>query len=335
MIIAEIATWTKNYAGLAAPQRSDLGYDNADQLTTAPLKNASTNALIKQFTYGYDTASNRTSETVATTTTTSTPNSVNEITSQSGGVNRTLTYDLNGNVVEKYTYLAFGQPRIFSGAGTELPGSAVGNRFMYTGREWIAEFWLYDYRNRFYFAPIGRFLQSDPTGFDAGDMNLFRYCDDDPVDGSDPMGLENAAARTFPGSTITDRLRLFYGDNAGGSLYELDHPNAGLIMATVPRNAENSQGAVKHGDGYGSSAKEAGLSREQDAKKSREAPLRVYVKLAGTRTIRNSTTQIPRVAATQRLRILGMALKKTTPRSRPAQLILLVCRANTRSLALY
>jgi len=85
-------------AGLAAPRRFDLAYDNADQLTAAPLKNASTNALIKQYTYGHDPASNRTAELVATTTTTSTPNSVNEITSQSGGVNRTLTYDLNGSI---------------------------------------------------------------------------------------------------------------------------------------------------------------------------------------------------------------------------------------------
>jgi YD repeat-containing protein len=69
-----------------------------DQLLTAPLKNASTNALIKQYTYGYDLASNRTSELVATTTTTSTPNNVNEIVSQSGGTNRTLTYDLNGSI---------------------------------------------------------------------------------------------------------------------------------------------------------------------------------------------------------------------------------------------
>jgi hypothetical protein len=52
----------------------------------------------EQYTYGYDPASNRTSETVATTTTTSTPNNVNEITSQSGGVTRTLTYDLNGSI---------------------------------------------------------------------------------------------------------------------------------------------------------------------------------------------------------------------------------------------
>src|SRR5207237_3937370 len=46
----EVKTWTKNYAGLAAPQRFDLGYDNADQLLTAPIKNASTNGLIKQYT---------------------------------------------------------------------------------------------------------------------------------------------------------------------------------------------------------------------------------------------------------------------------------------------
>jgi uncharacterized protein RhaS with RHS repeats len=36
---------------------------------------------------------------------------------------------------------------------------------------------------------LGRFLQTDPIGFDAGDMNPFRYCGDDPVDKSDPTGL--------------------------------------------------------------------------------------------------------------------------------------------------
>jgi hypothetical protein len=45
-----VKTWTKNYAGLAAPQGFDLGYDNAHQLLTGPLKNASTNALMKQYT---------------------------------------------------------------------------------------------------------------------------------------------------------------------------------------------------------------------------------------------------------------------------------------------
>ena len=61
---------------------------------------------------------------------------------------------------------------------------------MFQGREWIGELGIYDYRHRYYQPALGRFLQSDPTGFDAGDMNLFRYCGDDPVDRSDPMGLD-------------------------------------------------------------------------------------------------------------------------------------------------
>jgi RHS repeat-associated protein len=104
----QILTWTKNYPGLSpATQRFDLGYDNADQLLTAPLKNVSTNALIKQYTYGHDLASNRTSELVGTVMTTSTPNNINEITSQSGGANRTLTYDLNGSLINDGSTRAF------------------------------------------------------------------------------------------------------------------------------------------------------------------------------------------------------------------------------------
>ena len=94
----QLLTWTKNYPGLPTPQRHDLGYDNADQLLTAPLKKTTNNALIRQYTYGYDPASNRTSERVGNATTNSVPNNVNEITSQSGATNRTLSYDLNGSL---------------------------------------------------------------------------------------------------------------------------------------------------------------------------------------------------------------------------------------------
>jgi RHS repeat-associated protein len=95
----QIKTWTKNYPGMSpAPQRYDLVYDNADQLTRAPLKNANNNNVITNYFYGYDLASNRTTERINTVTTTSTPNNVNEITSQSGGTNRTLSYDENGSL---------------------------------------------------------------------------------------------------------------------------------------------------------------------------------------------------------------------------------------------
>jgi uncharacterized protein RhaS with RHS repeats len=37
---------------------------------------------------------------------------------------------------------------------------------------------------------LGRFLQPDPKQFDAGDYNLYRYCHNDPVNKSDPTGLQ-------------------------------------------------------------------------------------------------------------------------------------------------
>jgi RHS repeat-associated protein len=88
------------------------------------------------------------------------------------------------------------------------------SRFMFQGREWLGELGIYDYRHRMYQPELGRFLQTDPLGlqtegeklsagqkalfspgglapdaFGSSEMNLFRYCGDDPVDGSDALGL--------------------------------------------------------------------------------------------------------------------------------------------------
>ena len=67
--------------------------------------------------------------------------------------------------------------------------SMYGNRFLFTGREWIKDLKLYDYRNRMYQPELGRFLQPDPKEFAAGDYNLYRYCHNDPVNKTDPTGL--------------------------------------------------------------------------------------------------------------------------------------------------
>jgi RHS repeat-associated protein len=96
----------------------------------------------------------------------------------------------NGNVIEQYEYDAFGQPYFYNAIGGLLPnGSSYGNRFLFTGREWLKDLKLYDYRARMYQPELGRFLQPDPKQFAAGDYNLYRYCHNDPVNKSDPMGL--------------------------------------------------------------------------------------------------------------------------------------------------
>jgi RHS repeat-associated protein len=78
---------------------------------------------------------------------------------------------------------------IFDGTGTVLPATAKANRFLYTGREWIQEVGLYDYRNRVYSPELGRFLQTDPIRFEAGDVNIYRYVGNSPLDWVDPEGL--------------------------------------------------------------------------------------------------------------------------------------------------
>ena len=122
--------------------------------------------------------------------------------------------DNDGEVIEKYTYDAFGVPTITSADGDPRDFSHFNHCFLFQGREYIQELGIYDYRHRFYHPGLGRFLQGDPIGlqtegqkltagqkalfspggaapeaFSSSEVNLFRYCGDDPVDGSDPTGL--------------------------------------------------------------------------------------------------------------------------------------------------
>jgi RHS repeat-associated protein len=101
----------------------------------------------------------------------------------------TLLTNTSAGILEQYDYDAFGWPYFYNAGGTLVTSSAYGNRFLFTGREWLSDLKLYDYRNRMYQPELGRFLQPDPKQFAAGDYNLYRYCHNDPVNKSDPTGL--------------------------------------------------------------------------------------------------------------------------------------------------
>src|SRR5947209_10496889 len=99
-------------------------------------------------------------------------------------------------MMEEYDYDAFGKPHFYSASSWwqwDLGYSEFGNRFLFTGREWLGDLGVYDYRNRLYQPELGRFLQPDPKEFTAGDYNLYRYCHNDPVNKTDPFGLEPLA----------------------------------------------------------------------------------------------------------------------------------------------
>jgi len=101
----------------------------------------------------------------------------------------TALTDATGALLERVSYDVFGTPRLTTPSGTVLPQSAVGNRLLFTGREYDPETGLYFSRNRYYDPRLGRFLSRDPLGV-LPDVNLYRYVGNSPLTWIDPFGLE-------------------------------------------------------------------------------------------------------------------------------------------------
>ncbi len=104
----------------------------------------------------------------------------------------------SGTVIDHVAYGVFGQ--VLSESNV-----SVGDRFKYAGMQADTVTGLDYDQARWYDPSVGKFVTQDPTGFAAGDTNLYRYADNNPANIIDPDGLQKTAPRPkeqicFPGT---------------------------------------------------------------------------------------------------------------------------------------
>ena len=116
----------------------------------------------------------------------------------------TTVTDENGNVVERVRYDAYGVPSFTDALGQSLKKSTIGNTTLFQGREYDYDLALYNYRARYFDPSQGRFLQTDPLGYQDS-MNLYQGMGMNPVNFVDPWG-----ERVIVSGTADERVELLW-----------------------------------------------------------------------------------------------------------------------------
>ncbi len=94
----------------------------------------------------------------------------------------------SGKVREVARYSAFGEMKLFTGAGKRVEHSPVGNPWHFVSKRLDPETGFVYFGKRYYSPAMGRWITPDPIGFSDG-PNLYAYVHNSPLMLLDPYGL--------------------------------------------------------------------------------------------------------------------------------------------------
>ncbi len=153
--------------------------------------------------------------------------------------------------------------------------SALGNRYLWQGREYSWSTGLYSFRARWYDPLTGRWLSPDPIGISGG-LNLYVFCGNSPVNFRDPWGLceERSLWREFfdifeGGFSVGAQLGLT-GRIGGAELgFLLDATSQGYSLSGSKGQEVTAQNFIVHGK-VGALGASLGVRREREGYPRRE-----------------------------------------------------------------
>ena len=160
------------------------------------------------------------------------------ITDNTGSVVDVVNNGSGNAIINHIVYDSFGNT-------VSQTNSADAMLMGFDGYVYDAETGLYYANARYYSPTLGRFISQDPSGFSAGDSNLYRFVGNHPTYATDPTGLYEG------GSAFTQGMGSYGGSsliapwlNLGGGSSGSASTGSSPVSLTAPTSAFGGNGPI-------------------------------------------------------------------------------------------